>query len=179
MRYLMVCVLLIGLAGCASRPRAIGERPAEELLQPPLRALLNELAGQGFEGAGGATVFVLSHWALYDRHDTGEVNRRRFEGAPFEHEGARVFVTIGPIHQYWKKPPLPAEDRIIPSPADESGRPAGATIQLAGQDWTIGFAMKDGTADLQERLSAILLDWGRRYSPFALPKWNRWNFRLD
>ena len=163
MRCTSVMLSLLFLTACASRHAVRAEpRSADELAQPALRILLDDLAGLGIV-TSDTTVFVLGHWILDDRDDAGDVNRRRFEGAPFEHEGARVFVTIGPINQYWKKPSLPAEDRIIPAPADERGGPGGATIQLAGQDWTIGFAMKDGTPALQDRLSKVLLEWGQRY----------------
>lgn len=155
---------MVFLAACAAKPSPRpSSQPVRGAPQPPLRMLLDDLLESGYPGVKGSTVFVLSDWILYDRAADGDVNKRRFEGAPFEHEGAKIFLTVGPIHQYWKKRPLPAEDRIIPSPPDKSGKPAGATILLAGQDWTIGFAMKDGTAELQERLSATLLEWGRRH----------------
>ena len=153
---------MLCLVACAARPSPRpASRPVDASPQPPLRALLDHLLDSGFPGVKGSTVFVLSDWILYDRDESGDVNKRRFEGAPFEHEGAKMFLTVGPVHQYWKKPPLPADDRVVVSPPDKAGQPTGATILLAGQDWTIGFAMKNGTPELQERLVAVLLERAR------------------
>ncbi len=166
----LVLLLLLG-SGCSKSPPSCSALPiarltpttsAAPLPQPPLRGILRYLADHDIAPAGEATVFVLSHWLMYDRVDNeGAVRKRVFEGAPFTVDKAHMFLAVGPVNQWWKHPPPPRDDLLLHSRGKEGAEEV--TLLPGGQDWTVGFSMKAGDEPLRRRLTDLLVRWAEEY----------------
>lgn len=166
-------LLLMG-AGCAHhqqpqiRPAVISTTAPTTcpvaLAQPPLRLALEYLAVKGIEDAGEAPVFMLSHWLMQDKGQReDDPDRRKFEGAPFHCGDAVVFLAVGPVHDWLKKPKPPGRDLLVPWPPDQEGKIPGVTVMLAGQDWNLGYSIKKGNPELEKRLTDSLVEFAKAY----------------
>lgn len=159
--------LILCLCSCAKLPQpapVIQTQPTtaavgHPLAQPPLRSLLDWLVAHHVSGAQNATVFSLSGWFMYDHvGEENEPDRPRFEGSPIQYDGVRVFLTIGPIGILRKnKLPPPPQDLVVRS-TSEDGKPV-VTLILAGQRWSLGFAMDEENAAVREKVTALLREW--------------------
>jgi hypothetical protein len=163
---LSVMALALSLAACSRRGVVTSTaqlqpttRPGNTLPQPPLRTILRGLAARGATAADHAVVFVFSHW-LFDEGSRPD-QKKLFEGAPFDFEGAKVFLAIGPTDAIRKKAPPPPEKDLVVRTEDKDSR--GVTINLAGQRWHVGFTMKHGDEKTQEKLARMLLEWVLEY----------------
>lgn len=159
-----ICPFALGLtalvAACAHRKTIHSTTqlspttlPAGQIPQPPLRRILRDLSARGAADAAHATVFVLSHWIL----DKGlaEDQKRIFEGAPFQYDGAKVFLTVGPMDVLKKDFAPPAKDMIVRT-EDKDSR--GFSMVLAGQRWQAGFSMKGGDQQRGNELERLLME---------------------
>ncbi len=156
----MLSFALLLAAGCTHRPAirsttqmSPATMPSAAIPQPPLRQILRDLSARGATDARDATVFVLSHWVL-DK-GTAPDQKRIFEGAPFSYQGAKVFLSVGPIDVLKKPVAPPARDLIVRTQEKDS---RGISIVLAGQRWQAGFTIKGADESQFEQLARQLLD---------------------
>jgi hypothetical protein len=159
-------LLLALVGGCESD----GSRPSfwerrgliGELGQPRLIQILEHLERNGFPKATKATIYQVSHWAMYREGSwDDEPLKPRFEVAEIEHEGERMIVTTAVV-PVWHSEKGETE-KIVPSFSQETGEQNGAGVVANGRRWMIGFTLAKPDAKRVERVTALLVEFTRTH----------------
>jgi len=155
------CVAIRNARQFESTHQNRGAMPAE-FAQPRLGELLNYLSQHGITIPEQTSVFGLSFWGMYgDRSWEEHPRHPRYEGAAVEVEGMKVIFAISPAKSWVGEEA--DSPKIIKTYATEDGRPNGASIVAPTKKWTVGYTMEKGDAEMEKRLTALLLgffdDW--------------------